>query len=324
MSDRSTTISGQQALLSAASVFMVGMMLGHPAHAAPGAPGVPAAPWLNQPAIEKTHAAPAPVRGARPCASNDLQVVAGPTGAYRGNATQEIRLTNIGAEACHLVGFPNTQVLPAGEAPQTVGAHEQNPQLANERVDLAPGEEVVMLIGTPGACDAAAGPQRKVNKRVQLALPGGGLKVLEGVHIDTLCGRASVLKFHPVHNEAAANARAAKAGPSLSQLNGSLSAPAEQVRGSTLHYTVTLTNPTATPIPLSPCPAYTQSIYAEGKIASSTLRLNCGAVGAQIAPNSAVSFDMQAQVPADLPAGGAKLSWKLEDGPGAGTILSLR
>lgn len=318
MSDRSNLISGRQTLLSAASVFMVGLLLGNPAH------GAAAVPWLNQPAAEKAPPASTAARGARPCAGNDLQIVAGQAGAYRGQATQEIRLINISAETCHLVGFPSAQLLPAGEAPQTMGANENAAHLTNARIDLEPGEEAVMLVGTPGTCEAANGPQRKVSKRLKLALPGGGLKTLEGVHIDTLCGRASVIKFHPVHNEAAAKARIAMAGPSLSQLTGTLNAPDEAARGSTLYFTVTLSNPTASPIPLAPCPAYTQSVYADGKASSSTLRLNCGAVGAQIAPNSSVNFEMQAQVPADLPAGGAKLSWKLEDGPGTGKLISLR
>lgn len=293
MSDRSNI---RQIMLPTMSVFMFGMLLGSPAHSAP----------------------------AHPCASGDLQVVAGAAGAYRGQATQEIRLTNIGAAACHLTGFPSAQLLPAGEAPQTVGASEGAPQLANERIDLAPGDEVVMLIGTPGHCEAANQPERKVSKRLQLALPGGGAKVLEGVHVDTLCGRASVMKFHAVQNDAAVNAKLAKAGSSLHQLTATLSVPDEAPRGGTLSYTVTLSNPTANPISLAACPAYTQSLYADGKATDSTLRLNCSVAGAQVAAKSSVSFEMQAQVPADVAAGNIKLSWKLQDGPSVGKIISLR
>lgn len=318
MSDQSNILSGRQTMLSTMSVFMFGMVLGSPAHSAP------AVPWLNQPAAQKAPATPAPARGAHPCASGNLQVVAGAAGAYRGQATQEIRLTNIGTDACHLVGFPSAQLLPAGEAPQTVGASEAAPQLANERIDLAPGEEVVMLLGTPGTCEAANNPERKVSKRLQLALPGGGSKLLDGVHIDTLCGRASVMKFHAVQNDAAASAKLAKLGSPLGQLNATLSVPDEATRGGTLHYTVTLSNPTANPISLAACPAYTQSLYADGKAADSTLRLNCVAAGAQVAAQSSVSFEMQAQVPADLAAGNVKLSWKLQDGPGVGKIINLR
>jgi hypothetical protein len=318
MSDRSNIRSGRQTVLSTMSVFMFGMVLGNPAHSAP------TVPWMNQPAAEKAGAMPTAAPVARPCAGGDLRVGAGAAGAYRGLATQEVRLTNIGTDACQLTGFPNVQLLPANEAPQTVGASDVAPQLANERVDLAPGDEVVMLLGTPGVCEAANKPQRKVSKRLQLALPGGGLKVLEGVHIDTLCGRATVVQFQAVRNEAAANAKSLKLGSSLNQLTGTLRAPDDATRGSTLHYIVTLSNPTGNPISLASCPTYTQSLYADGKAADSTLRLNCVAAGAQIAANASVSFDMQAQVPADLAPGNLKLSWKLQDGPGVGKIINLR
>jgi hypothetical protein len=147
--------------------------------------------------------------------------------------------------------------------------------------------------------------------------------MLDGVHIDTLCGRATVMRFDPVHNENSAKAKAA-AGSQLGQLTGSLSAPDEASRGGTLRYTVTLSNPTGSPVSLASCPAYTESLYAGGKAVDNTLRLDCGAAGMQIAANSSVSFAMQVQVPTGLAAGNAKLSWKLQDGPGVGTMINLR
>jgi hypothetical protein len=294
------------------------MLLGGAAH------GAPTVPWLNQPVQAQASAAPAAAIGAHPCAGADLRVTAGPSGAYRGQATQEIRIANTGSAACHLAGFPGAQLQAPDAAPQAVGASEAAPELANARIDLAPGDEAVMVLGTPGSCEAANGPQRRVSKRVQLALPGGGLKLLDGVHIDTLCGRATVLKFHTVENDATVAARAQRAGATLQQLTGSVSAPDQAVRGGELRYVVTLTNPTATPVSLAACPAYTQSLYADGKASDSTLRLNCAAAGAQIAPKSSVSFEMRAQVPADLAPGELKLSWQLQGGPGAGKIIGLR
>jgi hypothetical protein len=226
--------------------------------------------------------------------------------------------------ASQLPGFPSVQLQPANEAPQTVGASEQAPHLASSRIDLAPGEEAIVLLGTPGSCEAANRPQRKVSKRLQVALPGGGLKTLDGVHVDTLCGRATVMRFERVQGEAAARAMALKAGGALGQLGGSLSAPDQASRGGLLHYTVTLTNPTAAPVSLAACPAYTQSLYADGKSSESTARLNCAGAGGQFPANGSVSFDMQVEVPATLAAGNGKLSWKLDGGPGVGKSISLR
>jgi hypothetical protein len=265
------------------------------------------------------HAAPA----ARACAAADVQVTVGPAGAYRGQATQEIRIANTGSEACHLPGFPGVQLQPANEAPQTVGASELAPQLASTPLELAPGEEAIVLLGTPGSCEAANGPARKVSRRLQLALPGGGVKALDGVHIDTLCGRATVMRFERVQSEGAARAMAMQAAGAISQLTGAISAPDEAGRGAVLRYTVTLTNPTASPVSLAACPAYTQSLYADGKSADSTMRLNCGGAGGQIPAHASVSFDMQVPVPASLAAGSGKLSWKLDGGPGVGKMIAL-
>jgi hypothetical protein len=260
----------------------------------------------------------------RACAAADVRITAGAAGAYRGQATQEIRIANTGVETCHLPGFPGVQLQPATEAPQTVGASEGAPQLASHRIELAPGEEAVVLLGTPGSCDAANQPARKVSKRLQLALPGGGVKTLDGVYVDTLCGRATVMRFERAESETAARATALKLAGGISQLTGAISAPDEASRGGLLRYTVTLTNPTGYPVSLAHCPAYTQSVYADGKAADTTQRLNCAAAGGQIPANGSVSFDMQAQVPADLAAGNGKLSWKLDGGPGVGKIIGLR
>lgn len=267
------------------------------------------------------HAAPG---AAHLCAAAEVQVSAGPAGAWRGQATQEIRIANTGGEACALPGFPGLQLQPVSEAPQTVGASEQAPQLANSRIELAPGDEAIVLLGTPGSCEAASKPERRVSRRLQLALAGGGVKALDGVHVDTLCGRATVIRFERVQGEGAARAVAMKTAGALSQLTGSLSAPDEASRGGILNYTVTLTNPTASPVSLAACPAYTQSVYADGKSADSAQRLDCGAAGGQIPANASVSFEMQVQVPAGLAAGNGKLSWKLDGGPGVGKIIGLR
>jgi hypothetical protein len=271
--------------------------------------------------VPAAHAAPAAAVPA--CAAADVQVSAGQAGAWRGQATQEIRIANTGSEACHLPGFPGVQLQPANEAPQTVGASELAPQLDRTPLELAPGEEAIVLLGTPGSCEAANGPARKVSKRLQLALPGGGVKALDGVHIDTLCGRATVMRFERVQSEGAARAMAMKAAGAVSQLTGAISAPDEASRGGVLRYTVTLTNPTAQPVSLAACPAYTQSLYADGKSADSTMRLNCGGAGGQIPANASVSFDMQVPVPASLAAGSGKLSWKLDGGPGVGKMIAL-
>ena len=87
-----------------------------------------------------------------------------------------------------------------------------------------------------------------------------------------------------------------------------------------LSYTVTPTNPSTAPVSLATCPSYTPSLYSDGKAVDSTLRLNCAGAGAQMLANASVSFAMQAQVPADVAVPSVKLSWKLQEGRGGGSM----
>jgi hypothetical protein len=204
-------------------------------------------------------------------------------------------------------------------------------EVAQERIDLAPDDEAYMLVGTPGACEAAIGPKRNVATRMKLFPRGGGDLTLEGVHVDTLCGPARVLQMEVVQDEprqaakAAANAAAAGRPLGLHELTGAITAPESVARGETLRYTVTLTNPTNAAINLAPCPSYTQSLYTEGRTQSSTYMLNCAGAAGQIPAKSSVSFAMEAVVPADMTGQGVKLSWSLQqDALSAGAIIPLR
>lgn len=277
-------------------------------------------PWLNKPAAKvAAPAAPAPAQHA--CAASDLKVVPGQQGAWRGYATQELRITNSSTESCFLLGaslelhHPDAFVEPVSPA-----------AVAQQRIDLGPDDDAFILIGTPGSCDAAIGPERKVATRLKLFPRGGGNVTLEGVHVDTLCGAAKVLQMQALQDEPKQTAKAAAAGKSqgLRELTASLSAPESVARGETLRYTVTLTNPTSAPIQLAPCPAYTQSLNSEGRSQDSSFTLNCAGAAGVIPAGSSVSFAMEAAVPADLAGQGVKLSWTLQDGHSAGTIIPLK
>jgi hypothetical protein len=88
-------------------------------------------------------------------------------------------------------------------------------------------------------------------------------------------------------------------------------------RGTTLAYSVTLTNSDANTLALvsrdtygfldGDCPIYQQSI---GSFASPPLLLNCGTPGLLIASGTAVRFDMRIEVPANQPLGPTTLRWQ--------------
>lgn len=273
-------------------------------------------PWLNRPAIAVTHQLRATV-STHPCASNDLEIVAGQQGARKGFATQEVLMTNRGTEACHVLGAPTVQLIPKNTAPQTLATHPNASSNVHDRAELAPGDTAVMLIETPGSCDAAIHQARRVNTQLKVAPFGGGSRTLDGVHVDTLCGNASILYLQIVHAEPPSQHL-------LSQLVGTLDVPKASRSGNLLHYTVTLTNPTDHVVSLEPCPTYTQSLYANGASASTSFLLNCNANRNQIAPRASVRFSMQLDIPTNFSAANAKLSWTLEGGMTVGNLISLQ
>jgi hypothetical protein len=98
----------------------------------------------------------------------------------------------------------------------------------------------------------------------------------------------------------------------------------EPVRaGSTLHYFVVLTNPTASDVGLSPCPGYIQVVSDQKKSQYSKrdYALNCAAVPTVRATTS-VRFLMRAEVPSAI-TGPAFLAWSLDRGPSATLNLTI-
>ncbi len=283
-------------------------------------------PWLNQPAAESASAPAAPAPAQHACSASDLKVVPGQQGAWRGQATQELRITNRSTESCYLLGAPSIEL----HHPDAFVEPVSPSAVAQQRIDLAPDDDAYILIGTPGSCEAAIRPERKVAARVKLFPRGGGNLTLDGVHVDTLCGPAQVLQMEAVQDEskqaakAAANAAAAGKPLGLRELTAAVTAPESIARGETLRYTVTLTNPTNAAIKLAPCPSYTQSLNTEGRTQNSTYMLNCAGAAGQIPAKSSVSFAMEAVVPADMTGLGVKLSWSLQDAFSVGTIIPLK
>jgi len=272
-------------------------------------------PWLDAPVAAPAGPAAEPRPIAPACAASDLAVVAGQQGAWHGFATQELKLSKTGAGACALAGAPALALVGDDGARRPVPASEAPAEVAGRSVTLSKDTDVLLLVGAPGTCDAAAGERREVAHRLELAPAGGGTIAVEGVHVDTLCGTARVVYLESV---------AAEAGPAGAALTARLEAPATAVRGQALRYVVTLTNHGDAPVALAPCPSYAQSLHVEGRSVEGRYRLNCAGAGERIAPHASVSFDMRAAVPADLAGANVKLSWTLQDGPGVGTIAALR
>jgi hypothetical protein len=270
-------------------------------------------PWLAEAAPAPPSASAEVPAATRPCAAADFRGTAGPAGAWHGFATQELRLERLGAGRCRLDAAPAIELESAAGLRQAVELGRAENAAVRESLDLGPGDALQVLVGTPGACDATIGPERRVSTRLRVALPGGGATLLDGVHVDTICGAARLLRLQPVDTEPAPAPLAA------------LQAAASRVEvgAQELRYLVTLTNAGSRPVELSPCPAYTQTLSTEAVRSETRWRLACAAAGGRIGAGQSVSFEMRAPLPATLSGPGVKLAWSLQDGPAAGLVVPL-
>ncbi|HLL64528.1 MAG TPA: hypothetical protein VK453_02145 [Micromonosporaceae bacterium] len=82
-----------------------------------------------------------------------------------------------------------------------------------------------------------------------------------------------------------------------------ITAPDTTRAGTDLDYTVTVRNTFPRPYRLAPCPVYRQTFDG----LASTFRLNCAI--REIGAHSSATFAMRVRVPADAPAGPARLRW---------------
>ena len=271
-------------------------------------------PWQAQPAAAPVDAASPAAAATRACAAADFQVVAGAAGAWHGFATQELRLTRTSSGGCRLDAAPAIELESPTGLRQAVAVALAEPAAVREPLALGTRDEVVLLVGTPGACDATMGPERRVTTRLRVAMPGGGDAVVDGVHVDTICGAARLLMLQALAHE--------ETRSTLASLRAAVSEPV--VAGNELRYVVTLSNPGARAVELSTCPVFTQTLSVEDRRSDSSWKLACAAAGGRIAANASVAFEMRAAIPAAMTGDGIKLAWTLQDGPSAGVVVPLR
>jgi hypothetical protein len=81
-------------------------------------------------------------------------------------------------------------------------------------------------------------------------------------------------------------------------------------RGRPSHFTLDLTNPTATPVSRSPCPTYRMYLTGIDNSTAPVRLLNCAAIGPELPPGQTVSLDMVYTPATDDPLTGEKLVWQ--------------
>lgn len=273
-----------------------------------GATGTAVIPWLDSQGTPSSLVSAA--HAARECGAADLALTVGNAGALHGQAAQELELRNRATDACFLSGVPRAQLSDVPTQSQVSSG-----QYAQQRVDLAPGQSAVVLVGAPAGCAASANP--RLSSSIRLTLPNGDVVDAHGTRVNTECGPASVAGFSATSPPVTRTA--------VSTLKPSIVAPQSVARGSTLTYQVRISNRSSTAIALSPCPSYTHGLGITAANATQrTVLLNCDAASA-VGAATTLTYEMKVQVPASMPVGQTKLFWKLEvpDGALAGATISI-
>jgi hypothetical protein len=295
-------IGHRAAILITATFSLTAIVLAFVVRSSAAAP----VPWVDQSGSPLVTAQP---HAQRSCRTANLKIGIGRVGAFHGQATQELLLTNVATEACAFPGAPTGAALLDSGGQRILGSANW----ATNRLDLAPGQSARLVVGTPGACVGAGHPD--VASTLRLALATGETASVSGVWVNVECGPPQTILF-------IADAMRATRLPA-SGLQATLSAPADAVRGQTLSYMVVLSNPTATRIALTDCPSYTESLgVAPATAVTRTLLLNCRAAP-RLDPGHSLAFEMQLSVPQTMTPGVAKLSWHLAvpDGVAVGTTI---
>ena len=266
-------------------------------------------PWVNRPL--PLYNAPEPKLVVYPttaplCGAARLRVSQGRTAVGLGNRLEELVFTNVGARACLLRGHPTI----------TAGGRTVHPQLGGTYfgrllpADLAPGRHVFLDLATSTGCDNG----RRMplhDRRLVFTLPQGGRVRAEHVSITEVCGLSmSDFGLPERYPEPRLRAR--------------LQLPAAVRADTTLRYTLTLSNPTATKVVLRPCPGYTESVYASGLVVRRSFALDCDSVHV-IAARAVVRYALQLELPRRAQPGIAKLGWSLNTpvGPYAGEVVHI-
>lgn len=274
-------------------------------------------PWIDKvaPAYSPPVPSPPPTPAAKyeACTAGQLTGRAG--GFFVGmQSGRYLVLTNTGTKPCTLSGGPSSVVgIAADGSRQTLATGATDVaggfgDLSGPPANLRPGQSAQLAVWIGSACTVSREYTALV---IGIGATGGVRVLLPGGRPFAGCGtETGVSEFGvPVH----------VASPPRSPLRVlalSRSMPPEVRSGGTARFTVTLTNPTSHPVPLSPCPSYEEYMIipgpgAPGRIKADTryYYLNCQAAP-DIPAHGSVTFDMQMPVPSGT--GQAKYAWVLQ------------
>lgn len=302
-------------ILAAAATALVGLVAFASAHQFPQAAdtgsSATATRWLDHPtAIPAYSTARNP--GIATCDSAGLSVHLERHGVLNfGTYAYIYSATNTTSHACYVSGLPSVKL--AGKA-VAGGANPMNLQAGV----LAPGASATFAVTqsarpscTPAVTSDGAARSSAVTPSVAIGAQSNAATSAGTVLVGN-CTETTVTPIGLAPTQPAP-------GP-LTPLDVQLQVPSSVRAGTTLQFSVTITNPTRAAIKLSPCPSYEVGISSAPTVA---YELNCST--SVILPGQTLSYDMQYSVPAKTPTGVAKIGWFLlnPSRTGAGGVITI-
>lgn len=168
-------IFGSMRLLSPHRAVLIATEAGSQARSCPtGYPGKPTPPCSFRPA------APPPSAHVV-CTVGGLRLSAMWPGAYHGFTGESLELVNTTDAPCYLGGAPPMKVSTTSGGMEPVSQGD----FVSTRVDVQPGEDLFIELGSPGACANAGTPDSASG--ITLSWPGGTMTV-SGLRFGVECG----------------------------------------------------------------------------------------------------------------------------------------
>jgi hypothetical protein len=301
-------------IAAAAMVLVVGLVAFASAHQFPRAAdtgsSATATGWVDHPAAIPAYSTPRNP-GIAACDSADLGVRLARHGVLSlGTYAYIYSATNTTSHDCYVSGLPSVEL--AGKT-AAGGAN----LLDVEAGVLTPGASATFAVTqsarascTPAVTSDGVTRTSAVTPRVEIGARSAATSA--GTVLIGNCTDSTVTPIGLAPTQPAPDA--------FTPLDVELQVPTSVRAGTTLQFTVTITNPTRAAIRLSPCPSYEIGISSAPTVA---YELNCSAP--VIEPGQTRSYEMRYSVPAKTPAGLAKIGWFLLNSTrtGAGGVITI-
>ena len=265
--------------------------------------------------------------GTSACTADQLQATWVRGGGATGHTVMPVLYRNVGSTPCVLEGYPDVAIFGAGSRELASAGGTMNEGTFFDQPGVVP---ILMEPGLPAAGEYQAMPQGMARENVEwfdctlptaqrivIDLPAGGGKLIANGPMNA--GYSAICDGTPPGTARSGVSRGQflptgiewPPAPTSIPVEVTARGPATVKPGSTYVYFVTIQNTGDVDYVLNPCPDYVEILGP--KQAGGRYALNCAPVG-RVTPGTAVTFEMQLEVPRSAPAGPNRIEWVLVDG----------